>query len=111
MKTKTSAAKELISDYSNGSSNLASFQTTPDDIFQQRKMEVLGKRDRSSAGRIDPKVWILCLRQSITKSLLCKSFKFIFFRLFIFVRQLIIVKNIIQRAVAQVGVLCMLGKA
>ena len=40
LKTKTSAAKELISDYSNGSSNLASFQTTPDDIFQQRKMEV-----------------------------------------------------------------------
>ena len=49
--------------------------------------------------------------QAITKSLSCKSFKFTFFRPFISVRQLIIVKNIIQRAVAQVGVLCMLEKA
>ena len=50
MRTKASIAKELNQ---NGGGTL---HITPDSVFQQRKIEVLGKRDRSSAGRIDFKV-------------------------------------------------------
>ena len=53
MRTKTSIAKEL---HQNG---VGTLHVTPDQVFQQRKIEVLGKRDRSSAGRIDFKVTFL----------------------------------------------------